>query len=120
MQTERCFVLVGISPDILLQEHFLDVLEVKPGCAISVLNTDLKTDFAPAKFGQRQCHAYISEETILPAERKDAVVEGGGSQSSEGVGAGPLVGGFTRTASKEEGVDFKVCPNCRQGQFLHF
>ena len=92
----------------------IDVLEVEPGTAISLIDTNLNLDLAPPLTGGMGFGMGGGEKEVKPPsspEKKDGHGVGGGTGVGGG-GAGAVSGVVDAAGELKEGVDYKICDNC--------
>lgn len=86
-------------------QHHLNVLEVQPGWAISLIDTTLNLDFAPPLKGE------ISIPTTLDGGAKATTAPSTDAAASTPAATGAAAGTLD-TSNMQEGIDYKVCDNC--------
>lgn len=109
-------------------QHHLNVLEVQPGWAISLIDTTINLDFAPPLHGQVQNNLATTLDGGSATGTTPSKTDGGSSTSGGGGGGGDgtanananattmtgpgAAAGTLDTSNMQEGVDYKVCDNC--------
>eukprot|EP01113_Clastostelium_recurvatum_P029099 TRINITY_DN3512_c0_g1_i2.p1 TRINITY_DN3512_c0_g1~~TRINITY_DN3512_c0_g1_i2.p1 ORF type:complete len:1140 (-),score=254.19 TRINITY_DN3512_c0_g1_i2:51-3470(-) len=95
---------VALSPGDIITVSFygtqyvLEVLEVAPGRAVCMTDSDVTVDFAPA------VNASSSSSSPTPATPPPKQIDSPSSTTTAGT---------VNTAEGQEGVDYKMCDNCR-------
>ncbi|PRP87573.1 hypothetical protein PROFUN_04600 [Planoprotostelium fungivorum] len=85
------------------KKYTFNVMEVKPGNSVHIIDSDINVDFAPP----------ISGEVPTRAEFSTSFTEKEDKEEKKGAAVG--MGGNTYdTTDKQEGVDYKICDNCRK------
>ncbi len=82
-------------------KYYLDVLEVAPGRAISLIDTNLNLEFAAPKHGEIKS---LQGPTFGVGEEQ---------QQEQKPAGGATVGGLD-ISSMQQGIDYEICSNCKQ------
>jgi hypothetical protein len=105
------------------KKYAFNVLEVKPGRAISIFESELTTEFAPPLSGDVTSYPtptadITAEPTSSTTSTTSTTTTAATSTTTSPAAASPAKGEATGrlevTSEQKEGVDYKVCDNCRQ------
>jgi ubiquitin fusion degradation protein 1 len=101
------------------QDFAFNILEVSPGKAIRLIDSDVAVDFAPPLSGEEV------PKMLEPVEEKETAGSATSSAAAAAAAAAPTASGAPATSagtavggvevSGTENVDWKRCPTCRRG-----
>jgi hypothetical protein len=84
-------------------KYSFNVLEVKPGRAVHIIDSDVTTDFAPPLSGETFAF------TTPPATPEKPIT----TTTTTTTTPGTVIGTLSADLTQVEGVDYKICDNCR-------
>lgn len=85
------------------KKYIFDVLEVKPGKAIHIIDSEVTTEFAAPLNGDI---ISFSNKTLEPSQAT--------TENSEKQIIGEITGRLEKDNSQIEGIDYQICDNCHQ------
>ena len=97
------------------QKFSFNVLEVKPGRAIHIIDSDITTDFAPPLDGETNPFnqfTQVDNATNTNTNITQSPTKENATPEKEDTKATTV--GRLDTTNQTEGVDYKICENCKQ------
>lgn len=102
---QKTLLSIHLSSDTIVipyrnKKYVFNVLEVRPGSAIQIIDSDITTEFAPPLTGENP-FTQTTFSSVMEEEKDDKEEKGS------------ILGRMNTTLDGVEGVDYTICENCR-------